>query len=85
MLSHVDDFLVNAALIIVKGVSLALKGVWECTDMGLAGPDMDSAADIYGHQCRVCDRIVFHQRQYAENLIQAWRLEECLANPSSGH
>ena len=34
---------------------------------------MDSAVYIHGHQYRGCDRIVFHQRQYAENLIQAWR------------
>ena len=81
MLSDVDDFLVTAALVIVKGVPLALKGVWECADMGLAGPDMASAVNIHGHQYRVCDRFVFHQMQYAENLIKTWRL----ANPSSGH
>ena len=72
LLSCVDDFLITAVLMTVKGVSLALKGVWECADMGLAGPDIDSAADIYGHQCRGCDRIVFYQRQYAENQIKTW-------------
>ena len=85
VLSHVDDILSVAALMMVKSLSLALKGVWECADMGLAGPDMDAAVNTCGHQYWVCGRIVLHQRHFAVNVIQTWGLEECLANSSSGH
>ena len=48
LLSHFHNFRIIAVMIMIKGLSLVLDGLWKCTDGGLDGPDMDSVVTYIG-------------------------------------